>query len=146
MSTPARPVTADLRGIVDDGRRWWAVAGRNYGVPWFYPARSGREAVAAHRRDCIEADVSMGYSRRDAAEFARSHGLTYTGGPYTTREAFVIDAGWHLAQAECDSYRGMSLIPNGPITDLDTCKPMLTDRRVEKILDTVAAHYRTETR
>lgn len=137
----SRPITGDLRDIKDDGRRWWAVAGRQYGCPWFYPARSGREAVAAHRRDSIAADVSSGYSRQEATEFARALGLTY-GGPYTTRQAFVLDAGWHLAQAECDAYRGLSLIPTGPVDDLDACKPMLTDERIELILDTVSQHYR----
>lgn len=138
-----RPVTANLRGIEDDGRRWWGVTGRQYGTPWFYPARSGREAVAQHRRDSIAADVSSGYSRREATEFARALGLTYDG-PHTTREAFVLDAGWHLAQAECDAYRGLTLIPNGPIEDLDACKPMLTDERIEQILDTAAEHYRKD--
>lgn len=138
----ARPLTADLRSIENDGRRWWGVVGCNYGTPWFYPARSGREAVAEHRRDSIEADVSSGYSRREATEFARALGLTYSSGPLTAREAFVLDAGWLLAQAECDSYGGVSLVPNGPIDDLDACKPMLTDERIEAILDTAAQHYR----
>lgn len=136
----ARPITADVRGIQDDGRRWWAVAGRQYGTPWFYPARSGREAVAEHRRDSIEADVSSGYSRREATEFARALGLTY-GGPHTAREAFVLDAGWQLAQAECDAYGGLALIPGGPMADLDDCKPMLSDKQIDMILDTVAEHY-----
>jgi hypothetical protein len=135
-----RPITAELRGIEDDGRRWWAVAGRQYGTPWFYPARSGREAVAAHRRDSIAADVQTGHSRREATFFVRALGLTYDG-PHTTREAFVLDAGWHLAQAECDAYRGELLVPVGPMDDLDACKPMLTDQRIELILDTVAGHY-----
>lgn len=137
-----RPITADLRDIQDDGRRWWAIAGRQYGCPWFYPARSGREAVAAHRRDSIEADVrSNGFSRRFAADWIREQNLKYDG-PFTAREAFVLDAGWHLAQAECDAYRGLALIPAGPVDDLDACKPMLTDERIELILDTVAEHYR----
>ena len=135
------PVTADLRGITDDGRRWWGVGGSGYGCPWFYPARSGREAVARHRRESIAADRAQGHTLRSATLFAQALNLAYTG-PYTTREAFVLDAGWHLALAVCDAYRGLILVPAGPITDLAACHPMLDAVRVERILYTVARHYR----
>jgi hypothetical protein len=139
----SRPLTADLRGIEDDGRRWWAVAGNTYAQPWYYPARSGREAVAQHRRESIAADISMGFSQRDAIDFTRAKELKY-GGPYTTQEAFVLDAGWTLAWAECDAYRS-TLVPGGPLTDLDRCKPMLTDERIERLLDSIAENYRKAT-
>lgn len=139
----SRPLTADLRGIADDGRRWWGVSGNGYGTPWFYPARSGRQAVAQHRRESIAADRAQGHSLRSATLFARSLGLTHTG-PHTTREAFVLDAGWHLGLAVCNAYRGLILNPAGPITDLTDCEPMLTHDRVESILDLVARHYRPD--
>lgn len=139
----ARPVTADLRGVQDDGRRWWAVISDQLGAPWFYPARSGREAVAAHRRDSVNADVANGFSRRHATDLVRASNLTHRG-PYTAREAFVIDAGWTLAWDTCTGFRSDSAVPGGPIEDLDDCRPILTDAQVERRLDTVAEHYRPE--
>ncbi len=136
----ARPVTADLRNIEDDGNRWWAVTGNVYGTPWFYPAPSGRQAVAQHRREVIEAERLNGWSGRDAVRIVQALKLAYRG-PYTAREAFVLDVGWQLAQAECESYGGLALVAGGPIDDLDQCKPMLTDHRIEAILDMVARHY-----
>ncbi len=134
-----RPLTADLRGVKDDGRRWWAVAGNTYGAPWFYPAPSGRQAVAQHRRECIDADVSQGYSRAESTAAVRARDLTYQG-PYTTREAFVLDAGWTLANAVCDAYRNITTAL-GPISDLADCEPMLTADRVERTLDQIARNY-----
>lgn len=137
----ARLLTAGLRNVGDDGRRWWAVSGSGLGIPSYEPARSGREAVAAVRRVLIAADLAAGCPHRLAVAHARVRGLTYAG-PYTTSAAFVLDAGWHLALAECDRWGGLSLVPAGPVTDLDQVLVMLDADRIARILDQVAHHYR----
>jgi hypothetical protein len=137
-------LTADLRGITDDGRRWWAVVGACFDSPWLIEARSGREAAAEMKREMFSVETrANGMSHRDAREWIRIQDIHCAGGPYTTAEAFVIDAGWLLAHRATEAVKGCGMLePTGPIVDLDQCWPWLTDEQVATVIDAAARHYR----
>jgi hypothetical protein len=80
-------------------QRWWVVDDAN-GSWACYQAPSGRQAVAAYRRDRVAADVAAGVSRRQVSQQISALGLAVVAGPLTATEACNWETEWTLAEAE----------------------------------------------
>jgi hypothetical protein len=131
---PPRAAAPEARpdGLVDDGRRWWFLGARLWMGVHPYAATSARAALAAYRRDIIDAEVSNGRSRREATEFVRVAELHVVDGPLSTPAAFDRELGWALGWALSDRTADIS-VPVGPATVEDCLARNMPAEMVERI-------------
>lgn len=108
---------AEQDGIVDDGRRWWYISAIFWSATLHVQdAPNRRAALAAFRRDLIDAEVANGRSRREATALARVAGLKVVEGPLTTPAAYEREVGWAWAWKAC---KFTDLIPSTPATEAE---------------------------
>ncbi len=132
-------------GIVDDGRRWWAVQGNVWSSPWRIEASTGRSAAAALKREIFDVETrANGESRRYARMLVRSQEIACVGGPYTTPVAFNLDLRWYLAWEIVNTHASITTA-SGPIDSLDDCYPWLTEQQVAARIKVVTDRYHRQT-
>ncbi len=131
----------DAHGIRNDARRWWAVAGKSWSTPWLRCSPTGRSAAADLKRDMFRVETTVnGNPHRWARLLVQAEDIRCVGGPYTTRQAFELDAGWALAVEIC-RWDTLRTDPLSPATVAD-CHPYVTPERVAAIIAACADHFR----
>jgi hypothetical protein len=123
--------------LSDDGRRWWFVGSVLDQSIAAYEARSGRSAVAAMRRDVVDAEVANGASQREAVARVQAAQLHVVDGPHTTPEAYERELGWALAWEMCQWSTNVPLTP----ASVEDAVPQLGAAKVERIRQQVLSLY-----
>lgn len=94
-----------------------------------YAARTGRAALAAHRRDLTAADRSNGFTVREVRGIQAAAGLHIVAGPLTTVQAYRYDLVCALAS---EATRWTEEIIEPPVGDIRDEDMVEITRRVDQ--------------
>ena len=123
----------------DDPRLWWLVSSSAVGRPMLYQAPTARSAVAALRRDLVDAERANGQALAAAETFIGLHAFAAEG-PYSTTEARDLDFGWELGEAICRINLADRAEPTGP-APVHEARRFLPEEQIEHLREQIHARY-----